>query len=69
MNKDLLTHITSTPQTKQQPINVEKIKLLQDELKDVEAKLRIIRASKPRQRTSLLSMFASALSPSRPPAT
>jgi len=47
----------------------EKIKVLQDELKDVEAKLRSIRASKPRQRTSLLSMFASALSPSRPPAT
>ena len=47
----------------------EKIKLLQDELKDVEAKLRSIRASKPRQRTSFLSMVANALSPAKPPAT
>ena len=47
----------------------EKIKVLQDELKLVEEKLKSIRASKPRQRTSLLSMFANVLSPAKPPAT
>lgn len=42
-----------------------KIKELQDELKEVEAKLKSIRSSKPRQRTSLLSMAASIFSPAK----
>ena len=40
-----------------------KIKALQDELVDVEAKLKSIRASKPRQRTSLLSPVTSLFTP------